>query len=583
VRFYANDGPAVGNAASAPGTPIYDSGAVGISATSNGAIVLEEFALSALLALTNALPDSLTWTVQFAGMSSNDVVGLGLFGAPVVGQSLEGYWTRGTEGWQLEGLGGGSLGGQMSAVSRGVSVTVDNTVTNAECGNGFSATRTWRASDACGNSGVGSQTVQVEDQGVPVIVSQPQDVTVLAGQVGLLEVSVRSCPPLGYQWYFNQTNVVAEGTDATLGLTNIGWEQGGSYTVVISNGYGSVTSSAAVVTVEVPARIVSNPVDVVVTNGDTVTLAVAAEGTGLLYYQWYFNETNVVVEGTNAVLELSDVSMAQAGSYQVVVSNAYGSVTSAPATLTVFGPPAIVSQPQPQTVTVGGVAVFAVSATGNPPPFYQWLLDGTNGLEGANGSMLTLSNVQDTQAGRYSVVVSNAMGSITSVPVVLTVLDAPAIAVQPLNITALEGGTVVFSVTALGKAPLAYQWYADCTRPIAGSTLSSLRLKEVTPAYSGNYCVAISNIYGSAFSQSATLRVLVRPAFVSLTQSPEGFLLTFSTVTNLLYTVYARDGLGTNGWTLLPGVFQTRGNGAPMTVLDPDSPQRLRYYKIMVE
>src|ERR1035438_5825507 len=126
------------------------------------------------------------------------------------------------------------------------------------------------------------------------------------------------------------------------------------------------------------------------------------------------------------------------------------------------------------------------------------------------------------------------MGSITSVAVALTVLDAPAIAVQPLSITALEGGTVVFSVTALGKSPLAYQWYADCTRPIAGSTLSSLRLKEVTPAYSGNYCVAISNIYGSTFSQPATLRVLVRPALISLTQSPQGFSLTFSTITNLL-------------------------------------------------
>jgi hypothetical protein len=352
---------------------------------------------------------------------------------------------------------------------------------------------------------------------------------------------------------------------------------------VITNGYGSVTSRAAVVTVEVPARILRDPVDVVVTNGDTVVLVVEAEGSGLLSYQWYFNETNVVVEGTNAVLELSDVSAAQAGSYQVVVNNAYGSVTSAVATLTVFSPPAIVTQPQPQTVTFGGVAVFVVSAAGNPPPSYQWLLDGTNSLEGANGSILTLSNVQDTQAGLYSVVVTNVLGSVTSVPVALTILNAPAIAVQPLNITVLEGGTVVFSVTALGKAPLAYQWYADCTRPIAGSTLSTLRLKEVSPAYSGNYCVAISNIYGSTFSQPATLRVLVRPAFVSLTQSPQGFLLTFSTVTNLLYTVYARDGLGTNGWTLLPGALKKQGNGATMTVVDPDSPQRVRYYKIIVE
>ena len=401
VRFYANDGPVLGNNPAAPGTPIYDSGPLGISATPNGAIVLEEFELSAVVPLTNALPDSFTWTVQFEGMTADDVVGLSLFGPPVAGQSLDGYWAQGTNGWQWEGQGGGSFGGQLSAVSRGVALTVVNTVTNADCGNGFSATRTWQASDACGNSATCSQTVQVEDQGPPVILSQPQDATVVAGRAGLLEVSVRSCPPLGYQWYFNQTNVVADATNGTLVLSPVVAGEAGSYAVVITNGYGSVTSSPAVVTVEVPASILSNPMDVVATNGDTVELTVQGDGSGPLFYQWYFNEVNLLPDGTNAVLLLSNVSPAQAGNYTVVLTNAYGSVTSTPATLTVFSPPAIVSQPQAQTVTAGGVAVFVVSATGNPPPSYQWLLNGTNSLPGANGSMLTLSNVQDTQAGLY--------------------------------------------------------------------------------------------------------------------------------------------------------------------------------------
>jgi hypothetical protein len=422
------------------------------------------------------------------------------------------------------------------------------------------------------------------DQGPPVILSQLQDVTVVAGRAGLLEVSVRSCPPLGYQWYFNQTNVVAGATNATLVLSSVALAEAGRYAVVITNGYGSVTSSPAVVTVEVPATIVTNPTDVVATNGDTVELTVLGDGSEPLFYQWYFNETNLLTDATNSVLQLSNVSPAQAGDYMVVLTNAYGSVTSTPATLTVFSPPVITSQPQAQTVTAGGVAVFIVSATGNPPPSYQWLLNGTNSLPGANSSTLTLSNVQDTQVGLYSVVVSNVIGSITSVPVALTVLgDEPVITVQPLNVTALAGETVVFNVTALGKEPLVYQWYANCTSPIAGSTNSTLRLKDVTPPDSRNYCVAISNIYGSTFSLPATLRVLVRPAFVSLTQSPRGFLLTFSTVTNLLYTVYALDELGRNGWALLPGVLQRLGNGAPMTVVDPEPPQQLRYYRIIVE
>jgi hypothetical protein len=195
-----------------------------------------------------------------------------------------------------------------------------------------------------------------------------------------------------------------------------------------------------------------------------------------------------------------------------------------------------------------------------------------------------LSNVQDAQAGLYSVVVTNMIGSVTSVPVALTINGAaPAITAQPASVTTNAGQTVVFSVTASGAQPLAYQWFANCTSPIAGSTNSTLRLKDVTPADSANYCVAVSNSYGSALSQPATLRVLVKPGLISLTQSPQGVSLTFSTVANLLYTVYASVDPATNGWTLLPGAFQRHGTGAPMTVLDPLIPQVHRFYKVIVE
>jgi hypothetical protein len=369
-----------------------------------------------------------------------------------------------------------------------------------------------------------------------------------------------------------------------LGLSPVVLAEAGSYAVVITNGYGSVTSSPAVVTVELPARILSNPTDVVTTNGDTVVLTVQGDGSGPLFYQWYFNETNLLINGTNAVLQLSNVSSAQAGNYTVVLTNAYGSVTSTPATLTVFSPPVIVSQPQAQTVTAGSVAVFVISATGNPAPAYQWLWNGTNSLAGANGPILMLSNVQDAQAGLYSVVVTNMIGSVTSVPVALTINGAaPAITAQPASVTTNAGQTVVFSVTASGVQPLAYQWYVNCTSPIAGSTNSTLRLKDVTPADSANYCVAVSNSYGRALSQPATLRVLVKPGFISLTQSPQGVSLTFSTVANLLYTVYASVDPATNGWTLLPGAFQRQATGVPMTVLDPVSRQAHRFYKVIVE
>src|SRR6185369_12417444 len=105
----------------------------------------------------------------------------------------------------------------------------------------------------------------------------------------------------------------------------------------VSNPYGSVTSAPVQVTV-LPSLLISGPTDVVVTNGNTASFRVTAEGTEPLAYQWYFDATNSLDQETNSTLVLSNVALFQAGTYQVVVSNAYGSVTSAPAQLTVLLP-----------------------------------------------------------------------------------------------------------------------------------------------------------------------------------------------------------------------------------------------------
>lgn len=75
--------------------------------------------------------------------------------------------------------------------------------------------------------------------------------------------------------------------------------------------------------------------------------------------------------------------------------------------------PAITTQPLSQTVTPGQTATFSVSATGTPTPTYQWK-KGSDNITGATSATLTLSNVQTSHAGSYSVVVTNSLGSVTS-------------------------------------------------------------------------------------------------------------------------------------------------------------------------
>ncbi|HOC57775.1 MAG TPA: choice-of-anchor Q domain-containing protein, partial [Verrucomicrobiota bacterium] len=88
-------------------------------------------------------------------------------------------------------------------------------------------------------------------------------------------------------------------------------------------------------------------------------------------------------------------------------------------------PPTIAASPQDQTVSVGDTATFTVTASGTPPLFYQWRFNGTD-LAGQTTTALSLSNVQTTQAGSYTVVVTNAAGSVTSAAGVLTVVLPPA-------------------------------------------------------------------------------------------------------------------------------------------------------------
>jgi len=86
--------------------------------------------------------------------------------------------------------------------------------------------------------------------------------------------------------------------------------------------------------------------------------------------------------------------------------------------------PAIVSQPQSRTVTAGDNVSFSVTASGTPPLSYQWLFDG-DPIVGAISATLALNNAQPSQAGDYSVIVTNLYGSETSATAVLSVVVPP--------------------------------------------------------------------------------------------------------------------------------------------------------------
>jgi endonuclease/exonuclease/phosphatase family metal-dependent hydrolase len=170
-----------------------------------------------------------------------------------------------------------------------------------------------------------------------------------------------------------------------------------------------------------PPVIVTQPQSQTNAAGATITFSVGASGSGMLACQWQFNGTNIAGATANPFV-LVNAQLTNNGNYSVIVTNLFGSVTSSNAVLLLTNaPPAITTQPQSQSVLAGQTATFSVAATGTPPLNYQWFFSGTN-IAGAATNPFTLANVQLTNAGNYSVVITNIAGSVTSSAPSLTVL-----------------------------------------------------------------------------------------------------------------------------------------------------------------
>src|SRR5207302_13013 len=120
-------------------------------------------------------------------------------------------------------------------------------------------------------------------------------------------------------------------------------------------------------------------------------------------------------------------------------------------------------------------ATFTVTATGTAPLSYQWQKNGTAIGAATTASYTTSATTASDNGDQFTVVVSNAVGSVTSSAAALTVnaaLVAPTITTQPASQTVTTGQTATFTVTATGTAPLSYQWQKNGTA-IGAATAAS--------------------------------------------------------------------------------------------------------------
>ena len=397
------------------------------------------------------------------------------------------------------------------------------------------------------------------------IVSNPASLLVDQGSNATFTVSVGGTPPFSYQWRFNGTNI-AGATAATLTVGSVQPEQVGNYSVFVSNAAGSVISANALLqvnllvslaeAVDAPGQIWTAPgtppwvgqtavshdgVDAArsgrIAHGGTASLQTTVTGPGTVSFWWkvssesgsdllrfYVGGTlqqtisgeqpwawrNVTVSGSgNQVLEwrytknASVVAGQDAGWVDQIYYVPAGTST----------PPVLAIQPTNRTVIAPATVSLNAVAVGSTNLNYQWLFNGSvlaNGgvVGGVTTTNLTLTSAGAAQSGAYSVVVTNAAGSVTSVVAHLTVIAAPVITNPPASQSVAAGATVVFNVGAIGQAPLSYQWFFNGTNlvngaKVSGATTAALTLTSVAAAQEGIYSVMVSNAAGVAISSQS--------------------------------------------------------------------------------
>ncbi|HET6142344.1 MAG TPA: immunoglobulin domain-containing protein [Candidatus Acidoferrales bacterium] len=380
----------------------------------------------------------------------------------------------------------------------------------------------------------------------PAISTQPASRAVTMGQAATFTVAATGTGTLTYQWKKNGAAISGATAASYTTPATTSADNGTQFTVTVSDTAGSVTSGAAILSVDMPPSITSQPNSQSVTAGQSATFSVGAAGTATLTYQWKKGGVAIAGATSASYTTPATTSADNATQFSVTVTNTFGTAASNAATLTVTAAPvapSITSQPASKTVNAGQTAAFSVTASGTGTLTYQWKKNGA-AISGATSSSYTTPATTASDSGAvFTVTVTGTSGNVTSSGATLTVNAAPSIIAQPASKSVLPGQPAIFSVTATGTATLTYQWSKGGTA-ISGATSASYSTPATTSADNGaQFTVTVSNGAGSVTSNAATLTVSASTAILNASTGS----LNFSSVN-----------IGSN--SSLPVTFTNNGN-----------------------
>jgi sugar lactone lactonase YvrE len=313
-----------------------------------------------------------------------------------------------------------------------------------------------------------------------------------------------------------------------------------------------------------------------VAEGASITLSVIAGGSGPFTWQWMKDGLNLAdgakVSGSaSPTLTLAGLASGDSGSYAVAVN---GTVVSPGAVLTVLRPPVITQGPADLALVAGSDAVFSVVADGALPLAYQWQKGGRV-LDGETSSTLGLLQVQDFNAGVYTVMISNLVGSATA-SAALTITHPPVVtdfsAKTTVNATLpITTAQLLAGASSPDQSPLTV---SAATSPSAqgGTVVLSADAVTYTPPQGfiggDSFGYTVTDANGNSANASVLVTVTVpAPRMRQVALITEGAQLSFEGVPGQTYSLERRDGGDAPAWTRIGQA--TVGADGVGTFLDP--------------
>lgn len=276
--------------------------------------------------------------------------------------------------------------------------------------------------------------------------------------------------------------------------------------------------------------------------GDAVTLAISAAGKPVPTLQW--RKGGVAIAGaTAATFTIGASSLADAGSYDVVLANAMGTTTSAAAWLTVEKRAQTIAFDAPAGVYAAGTGVklSATSSSGLPVAFT--ILTGSASLAGATltglGQSVVVRAIQPGDSTTYL-----AAPPVDRTLTFVVGLAAPFLTSTPVDQAVNAGATVTFAAAAIGTPAPTWQWSKDGVA-IVGATGPSLTLAQVASSAVGRYTVTATNPAGAASASAQLFLSAENPpaSATALTTSPAKAPASLERLTNLSARSRAAPGL----------------------------------------